>query len=181
MVLIPYVRFVIIIRTYSFGTSSCLLAGDWYNYAASQGRQVVRDDRCGTNQTDFVTPEYATYPARLVCVILTACAVWYSSSACSRKSGRVAKGWTLSATDTIRTREDCNLEPSILFDLYVIEFRRPPDAYQQASEIIPKLTEYAFISRGDEIIDTFLVAWYRKVATTCSSESANVRGSAVVL
>jgi len=41
------------------------IAGDWYNYAASQGRQVVRDDRCGSNQTDYVTPEYATYSAQL--------------------------------------------------------------------------------------------------------------------
>ena len=43
-----------------------ITGGDWYNYAASQGRQVVRDDRCGANQTDYVTPEYATYNARLV-------------------------------------------------------------------------------------------------------------------
>ena len=117
MVLIPHVRFVITVRAYSFRISSCLLAGDWYNYAASQGRQVVRDDRCGTNQTDFVTPEYATYPARLVCDILTAYAVRHSSSTCSRKSGRVAKGWTLSATDTIRTREDCNLGLSLFVRL----------------------------------------------------------------
>ncbi|KAI0036162.1 glycoside hydrolase family 29 protein [Vararia minispora EC-137] len=41
------------------------IGGDWYNFAASQGRQVVRDDRCGSNQTDFVTPEYATFPVRL--------------------------------------------------------------------------------------------------------------------
>ena len=27
---------------------------------------MVRDDRCGSNQTDFVTPEYATYSAQLV-------------------------------------------------------------------------------------------------------------------
>jgi len=41
------------------------IGGDWYNFAAAQGRQVVRDDRCGANMTDYVTPEYATYPARL--------------------------------------------------------------------------------------------------------------------
>ncbi|KZV75904.1 glycoside hydrolase family 29 protein [Peniophora sp. CONT] len=41
------------------------IGGDWYNYAAGQGRQVTRNDRCGANMTDFVTPEYATYPATL--------------------------------------------------------------------------------------------------------------------
>ena len=122
MVLIPHVRFVITVRAYSFRISSCLLAGDWYNYAASQGRQVVRDDRCGTNQTDFVTPEYATYPARLVCDILTACVVHHSSSACSRKSGRVAKAWTLSATDTIRTRENRRFKYSLFDSTYVTGF-----------------------------------------------------------
>ena len=122
MVLIPYVRFVVTRRTSSLGTLLCFLAGDWYNYAASQGRQVVRDDRCGTNQTDFVTPEYATYPARLVCDVLTACAVWHSSSACSRKSGRVAKAWTLSATDTIRTRENRRFKYSLFDSTYVTGF-----------------------------------------------------------
>ncbi|THG97827.1 hypothetical protein EW026_g4244 [Hermanssonia centrifuga] len=37
----------------------------WYNYAASQGRQVVMNNRCGANQSDFVTPEYATFGAPL--------------------------------------------------------------------------------------------------------------------
>lgn len=39
---------------------------DWYNYAASQGRQVVMNNRCGANQSDFVTPEYATFSSPLV-------------------------------------------------------------------------------------------------------------------
>ena len=46
--------------------SDPLEGGDWYNFAAAPGRQVVRDDRCGSKMTDIVTPEYATYPARLV-------------------------------------------------------------------------------------------------------------------
>ncbi|CAL1711586.1 unnamed protein product [Somion occarium] len=41
------------------------LAASWYNYAASQNRQVVMNNRCGANQSDFVTPEYATFPAAL--------------------------------------------------------------------------------------------------------------------
>ncbi|TRM59910.1 glycoside hydrolase family 29 protein [Schizophyllum amplum] len=41
------------------------IAADWYNYAASQDRQVVRNNRCGSNQADFVTPEYATFSAQL--------------------------------------------------------------------------------------------------------------------
>ncbi|KAL1705868.1 glycoside hydrolase family 29 protein [Schizophyllum commune] len=41
------------------------VAADWYNYAAAQDRQVVRNNRCGSNQTDFVTPEYATFSAQL--------------------------------------------------------------------------------------------------------------------
>ena len=43
-----------------------IVAADWYNYAAAQDRQVVRNNRCGSNQTDFVTPEYATFSAQLV-------------------------------------------------------------------------------------------------------------------
>ena len=45
------------------------LAADWYNYAAAQDRQVVRNNRCGSNQTDFVTPEYATFSAQLVSAV----------------------------------------------------------------------------------------------------------------
>ncbi|KAI0076395.1 glycoside hydrolase family 29 protein [Panus rudis PR-1116 ss-1] len=41
------------------------LGASWYNYAASQNRQVVMNNRCGANQSDFVTPEYATFPAPL--------------------------------------------------------------------------------------------------------------------
>uniref|UniRef100_D8PTJ5 alpha-L-fucosidase n=1 Tax=Schizophyllum commune (strain H4-8 / FGSC 9210) TaxID=578458 RepID=D8PTJ5_SCHCM len=41
------------------------IAADWYNYAAAQDRLVVRNNRCGSNQTDFVTPEYATFSAQL--------------------------------------------------------------------------------------------------------------------
>lgn len=49
------------------------LGADWYNYAAGQGRQVVMNNRCGANQSDFVTPEYATFGSPLVSV---AEAVW---------------------------------------------------------------------------------------------------------
>jgi len=42
-----------------------LVAAEWYNTAASQGRQVTRSNRCGVNTSDWVTPEYVTYPARL--------------------------------------------------------------------------------------------------------------------
>ena len=41
------------------------IGADWYNYAASQGRQVVMNNRCGANQSDFVTPEYATFGSPL--------------------------------------------------------------------------------------------------------------------
>ncbi|KAI0338361.1 glycoside hydrolase family 29 protein [Trametopsis cervina] len=41
------------------------IGGDWYNYAASQGRQVVMNNRMGAHQADFVTPEYATLPSPL--------------------------------------------------------------------------------------------------------------------
>ncbi|KAK7691888.1 hypothetical protein QCA50_005293 [Cerrena zonata] len=41
------------------------IAASWYNHAASQNRQVVMNNRCGANQSDFVTPEYATFPAVL--------------------------------------------------------------------------------------------------------------------
>ena len=43
------------------------LGASWYNHAASQNRQVVMNNRCGANQSDFVTPEYATFSALLVC------------------------------------------------------------------------------------------------------------------
>ena len=42
------------------------LGASWYNHAASQNRQVVMNNRCGANQSDFVTPEYATFGAPLV-------------------------------------------------------------------------------------------------------------------
>lgn len=42
------------------------LGASWYNHAASQNRQVVMNNRCGANQSDFVTPEYATFSALLV-------------------------------------------------------------------------------------------------------------------
>ncbi|KAJ3553679.1 hypothetical protein NM688_g3482 [Phlebia brevispora] len=41
------------------------IGATWYNYAASKGRQVVMNNRCGANQSDFVTPEYATFGAPL--------------------------------------------------------------------------------------------------------------------
>ncbi|KAI0076394.1 glycoside hydrolase family 29 protein [Panus rudis PR-1116 ss-1] len=41
------------------------LGASWYNYAASQNRQVVMNNRCGANQSDFVTPEYATFSSPL--------------------------------------------------------------------------------------------------------------------
>lgn len=36
-------------------------AAKWYNYAASQGRQVTMNSRCGIAQSDFDTPEYTTF------------------------------------------------------------------------------------------------------------------------
>lgn len=42
------------------------IGADWFNYAASQGRQVLVNNRCGANQSDMVTPEYATFSSPLV-------------------------------------------------------------------------------------------------------------------
>lgn len=36
-------------------------AAAWFNHAASQGRQVTINNRCGITASDFDTPEYATF------------------------------------------------------------------------------------------------------------------------
>ena len=90
--------------------------GDWYNFAASQGRQVVRDDRCGSNMTDYVTPEYATYPSRLVSFITLAADSHFSKSPFpSRRNGRVVKVWIHSVMDTTPTRKRVSCSPPIVF------------------------------------------------------------------
>ncbi|KAA1470747.1 glycoside hydrolase family 29 protein [Dentipellis sp. KUC8613] len=91
-----------------YATAFPEIAGDWYNYAASQGRQVVRDDRCGDNQTDFSTPEYATYSAVL------------------------SSKWETSE----------GMDPFS----YAYNSDTPPDAYKNASIIIPKLVD--IVSKG---------------------------------
>lgn len=53
-----------------------LQAASWYNHAASQNRQVVMNNRCGANQSDFVTPEYATFPALLVRYTISVYFIW---------------------------------------------------------------------------------------------------------
>ncbi|KAK7735263.1 hypothetical protein SLS53_007653 [Cytospora paraplurivora] len=42
--------------------NTAAFASDWWNWARSQGRQVVMNSRCGVAQAaDFETPEYSTY------------------------------------------------------------------------------------------------------------------------
>ncbi|KAI0319261.1 glycoside hydrolase family 29 protein [Amylostereum chailletii] len=88
------------------------IGGDWYNFAAAQGRQVVRDDRCGANQTDYVTPEYATYSALL------------------------SQKWETSE----------GMDPFS----YGYNSDTPPDGYQTAPIIVPKLVD--IVSKGGNFL-----------------------------
>ena len=53
-------------ETWLLATAFPEIGADWYNYAAGQGRQVALNNRCGANQSDFVTPEYARFGSPLV-------------------------------------------------------------------------------------------------------------------